>query len=112
MLGKNKYRRSMEYVGCNLNKLRIHLETKFADGMHWNNYGKSVSERQKYVWHIDHIIPCSAFNLTNRIEQLACFHYKNLQPLWWDDNIIKQHKVDEIRKKIYLQKFIDIYILP
>jgi hypothetical protein len=63
-----------------------YLETKFHDGMNWNNYGKRG-------WHIDHIKPCAAFNLTNVTEQRACFHYTNLQPLWWYDNLKKADKI-------------------
>lgn len=112
LLGQNKSERCLHYVGCDLYKLRIHLETQFTDGMHWKNYGESPNGEKKYAWQIDHRIPCNAFDLTNPIEQMACFHYKNLQPLWWDDNITKQHKFDPFDKKNYLQKFIEIYILP
>jgi hypothetical protein len=51
--------------------------------MSWENYGK---------WHIDHIIPCSSFNLSLPEEQRNCFHYSNLQPLWAKDNIFKANK--------------------
>jgi len=112
LLGQNKSERCLHYVGCDLYKLRIHLETQFTDGMKWKNYGENINGEKKYAWQIDHRIPCNAFDLTNPIEQMACFHYKNLQPLWWDDNIIKQHKFDPFQKKNYLQKFIEIYILP
>ena len=43
--------------------------------------------------HIDHIIPCSSFDLTKEEEQRKCFHYSNLQPLWARDNIIKGNKI-------------------
>lgn len=112
-LGQKKSRKCLDYVGCDLNKLRIHLETQFTDGMHWRNYGQSISQdNNKFAWHIDHRLPCNAFDLSNPIEQMACFHYKNLQPLWWDDNISKLDTFDPILKKIYLEKFIEIHILP
>lgn len=44
-----KSERTVEYVGCNLQDLRVHLDSTFKEGMTWDNYGK---------WHIDHIIPC------------------------------------------------------
>jgi hypothetical protein len=112
LLGNNKSQRCMEYVGCPLDKFRIHLETKFADGMHWKNYGINVNRTQQFVWHIDHIIPCNAFDLLNPVHQKACFHYKNTRPLWWDENIDKKDTFDPIRKEIYLQRFIETYIIP
>ena len=57
-----------------------HKQGKFTDGMTWENYGK---------WHVDHIKPCSSFDLAQRDQQLICFHYTNLQPLWSADNARK-----------------------
>ena len=48
--------------------------------MTWDNYGG--------YWHIDHIIPCCRFDLTKEEEQLKCFHYTNLQPLFAVTQII------------------------
>lgn len=112
ILGQNKSDRTIKYVGCSLDKLRTHLEVQFSDGMNWSNYGKSVNNSVKYAWHIDHIIPCAAFDMNNEIHQKACFHYKNLQPLWADDNIRKLHRFDVIERDNYLKRFIEIYILP
>ena len=69
-----------------MEKLKKHLEKQFQKGMTWNNYGM-------YGWHIDHIIPCSAFNLNLESEQRKCFNYTNLQPLWAIDNIKKGDKI-------------------
>lgn len=112
MLGQEKSMKCLDYVGCSLEKFRIHLETKFTDGMHWKNYGETINGDKKNAWHIDHIFPCSGFNLENPIEQRACFHYTNMRPLWWNENIVKLNYYDVDRKKIYLQKFIEIYIIP
>lgn len=70
------------YLGCSIEFLKIHLESKFTEGMNWSNYGK-------LGWHIDHIIPCNAFILTNQEEKLICFNWVNLQPLWYYENSIK-----------------------
>ena len=75
----------MELVGCSIPDLIKHLESKFQEGMNWSNYGF-------YGWHIDHIRPCSSFNLLNEEEQKQCFHYTNLQPLWAKDNLQKHNK--------------------
>lgn len=81
ILGSAKSERCMHYVGCSLDQLRNHLESQFVDDMMWENYG--------IEWHIDHIIPCNAFALENEEQLKACFYYKNLQPLWAVDNIVK-----------------------
>ena len=75
--------KTMKLVGCTPNFLKGYLEAKFTDGMSWDNYGD---------WHVDHIRPCSSFDLTKEEEQKKCFHYKNLQPLWGPDNLEKGSK--------------------
>ena len=80
--GKLKTKKSAELVGCSMKVLREHLESQFQEGMTWDNHGF-------YGWHIDHIIPCAAFDLTDIEQQKKCFHYTNLQPLWAKDNLRK-----------------------
>jgi len=80
-----KGKKTKELLGCSIQELKIYLESKFREGMSWDNYGK-------YGWHIDHIIPCSMFDLTNLEQQKKCFHYSNLQPLWAVDNLKKYNK--------------------
>jgi len=82
----HKSRSTLKLTGCTLGFLKWHLEQQFIDGMSWDNYGE---------WHIDHIIPCSYFDLTKKSEQEKCFHYSNLQPLWGIDNISKNNKLPE-----------------
>lgn len=76
--------KTIDLLGCSVEKLIIHLQNKFIRGMTWKNYGK---------WEIDHIIPCAKFNLNNLSEQKKCFNFKNLQPLWKLDNIKKSDKI-------------------
>lgn len=109
ILCQKKSLRCMTYVGCSLEKLRFHLESQFTDGMSWKNYGQSQTSKQ--VWHIDHIIPCAAFDMTNDIHVKACFHYRNLQPLWEKQNIQKKDQYEQEALDIYMKNFIEIYIL-
>src|ERR1035437_1526811 len=81
-VGIKKSNRTSELLGCNIYKLKTHLQSKFSKKMSWDNCGENG-------WHIDHIIPCRAFNLLNEEEQKKCFHYTNLQPLWNTDNHLK-----------------------
>ena len=75
---------TMELTGCGIEELKEHLASKFTEGMTFENYGE---------WHIDHILPCTSFNLLLPEEQRKCFHYTNLQPLWAIDNIKKGAKI-------------------
>jgi hypothetical protein len=72
--------RTFELIGCTPQFLKEYLESKFQAGMSW---------ALRRSFHIDHIKPCAAFDLTNPEQQKACFHYTNLQPLWPVDNIRK-----------------------
>lgn len=79
-----KNNKTMDLIGCSIAFLRGYLEAKFKEGMTWSNHGE---------WHIDHIKPCSSFNLLDEEEQKKCFHYKNLQPLWASENLSKGDKI-------------------
>lgn len=72
-------------LGCSIPELRKHLESKFAEGMNWDNYGLSG-------WHIDHIKALSLFDLSKKSHIRKACHYTNLQPLWAKDNIKKGNK--------------------
>jgi hypothetical protein len=86
MQGKSKSKNTMELLGCTIEELKTHLEKQFTHGMNWDNYGKKG-------WHIDHILPCASFDLTDPEQQRKCFHYTNLQPLWATDNYKKKDKI-------------------
>jgi len=73
---------TLKLIGCNLIELKQYLEKLFIKGMSWDNYG--------IVWEIDHIKPCYGFDLTDYNEQLKCFHFTNLQPLFKTTRIAEQ----------------------
>ena len=75
-----KTKKTIELVGCSIEHLKEHLTKQFQTGMSWDNYGDC---------HVDHIKPCTSFDLTDSEQQKNCFHYTNLQPLWGTDNILK-----------------------
>lgn len=77
---------TMMLVGCGIDYLLFRLQSQFQSGMSWNNYGK---------WEIDHIKPCSSFDLSKETQQRKCFHYTNLQPLWAKDNLLKSNKYED-----------------
>ena len=79
-----KSKLTQELVGCTIEQLWVHLEKSFKKGMTKENYG---------LWHVDHIVPCASFDLTDLNQQAKCFHYTNLQPLWAYENLSKGAKI-------------------
>ena len=85
---------TIKYIGCTIEQLMCHLEKQFDEYMTWQNQGH---------WHIDHKIPCNAFDTSNIAEATAMWHYKNLQPMWAKDNILKSDHYDEENKKQFMR---------
>lgn len=81
--GNCKSQSTLKLLGCSIKHLRAYLERQFKPRMTWKNYGK---------WHVDHMRPCASFDLSKPSEQKKCFNYRNLQPLWADENIKKGSK--------------------
>ena len=82
--GNKKSTNTLILLGVpNLEFLWNHLESTFKPGMTRENHG---------LWHIDHIRPCSSFDLSKSEEQVKCFHYTNLQALWAHENLSKSNK--------------------
>lgn len=83
---------AIEDLGCTVKELKDKLEAMFylhpktGERMTWENHGHSG-------WHIDHIVPLSAFDLTRRDHVIFALHYTNLQPLWAEENLSKGAKI-------------------
>ena len=94
----NKTHGTIELTGCTVSELKKHIEKQFNNEMSWENHG--------IYWHLDHIIPCSAFDLTKKTEQFVCFNYRNLQPLECIVNLTKSNKYNIKDKKQLYKKVI------
>jgi hypothetical protein len=79
-----KFRSTSRLTGCDVEALRAWLEKQFENGMTWENRSE---------WHIDHIIPCAAFNLLDESQQEVAFHFSNLRPMWASENIRKKESL-------------------
>ena len=72
------------------------------------NYGK--------IWHIDHVIPISKFDLNNNEEQLVAFNWRNTMPLSSRENLSKNNKIikeqvlEHVDKILICLKYIFIYL--
>lgn len=74
--------KTKDIIGISFNEFKLYMESKFVDGMNWENKNK---------WHIDHIIPLSTAKSAQDL--IALSHYTNLQPLWAMDNLKKGDKL-------------------
>jgi predicted HicB family RNase H-like nuclease len=102
----NKRKKTLTYVGCNFEYLKHWFEFLFDEKMTWDNYGE---------WEIDHVMPCSHFDLSSMEDQLICFNWKNLRPCWKINNIIKGNRIiDSIIEthKKNLEDYMSINPLP
>lgn len=72
-----------DLIGCTNQELIKHLENNFMEGMTIGNYGD---------WEVDHIKPIASYDIRELSQRLECFNYKNLQPLWKEDNNKKSDK--------------------
>ena len=79
--------RFFAYFGCNPETFLSHIESKFSDGMSWENRGK--------LWHLDHIVPLCA-GLGNVDLLMRMNHYRNLQPLTVEENYRKGHSLPRV----------------
>lgn len=65
--------------GCTWLELKTHLESQFREGMCWEVYGTRL--------HVDHIRPFA--DAKSEADLIEICHYKNLQPLWKEENMAK-----------------------
>ena len=80
-----KTEQTLDLLGLSMPEFMTYLESKFTEGMSFENYGK---------WHLDHIIPCYHFDLTKIQDRKKCFHYSNIQPMWAIDNLKKNKRLE------------------
>jgi hypothetical protein len=89
---QDKKMNTSNILGCDWNTFKSYIESKFKDGMSWENHGR-------YGWHYDHIIPVASAK--NEKELIVLNHYTNFQPLWSQDNLRKGCKISEEWENCY-----------
>lgn len=80
--GKIKSKPTLKMVGLTIEEFKEYIVGTFTEGMTWELLMSGEI-------HIDHIIPCCRFDLSNKDEQEKCFNYTNLRALWAKDNLMK-----------------------
>lgn len=74
---------TLELIGCSGEELARYLETTKVPGKDYT------------ICHVDHIIPCAAFDMKIPEHQRVCFHWSNLQLLPGHENTSKNDKIPD-----------------
>jgi hypothetical protein len=82
--------KTFELIGCSIEELRKHIESQWQPGMSWDNWGNG-----KGKWNIDHRLPIAAFKLSDPEQQKIVFNWKNMAPLWYEDNMKKMDRMPD-----------------
>jgi hypothetical protein len=95
-------RKDTKMISCSKNFFIKWLQFNLNDDMNFENYGE--------IWCIDHVIPCSLFNFEkNEDDEIKCFHWTNLRPLYIKENQKRQNKLtreDIINQEKKVEEFI------
>jgi len=83
---QKKPKTTLQLIDIHIDKFLEWLKMNFKADMSFENYGS--------YWHIDHVVPCSWFDISNPSEQKICFHWTNMRPLEVRKNLIKSDKCD------------------
>lgn len=93
---------TLEILGCSIDYFKRWLEFQFSDEMSWDNQGT--------YWELDHVIPCSSFDLSREDCLRSCFNWKNIRPCEKKENNIKRDNIvhslieqHEARVKLFLE---------
>ena len=81
---EKKVMHTIEYLGCTFPEYEKWM-TEYSPEFTMENRGS--------VWHIDHVIPISKFNLDDPAQQLIAFNWRNTAPLLARENLAKNHRI-------------------
>jgi hypothetical protein len=80
---------AFQLLGCTAANFASHLESQFARGMNWETFAG------RNGWHVDHIYPIAAADLSDEPQRLAVFNWRNCRPQWGIENLKKGATVTE-----------------
>ncbi len=92
---KRKNKSSIDYLGCT-SKEYLNWIITYNEEYTLDNYGK--------VWHIDHVIPISKFDLSKTEDQMIAFNWRNTMPLSKTENLKKNNRIDSEQVTAHYKK--------
>jgi hypothetical protein len=99
-LKRNKNKHTHEYLGCMI-----------SEYIKWILFNKSnfTLDNHGQVWHIDHVIPLSKFDLKNEQEIMMAFNWRNTMPLLAKENLSKNNKIVKPQIEQHLKTLADYH---
>ena len=97
----NKNKHTHEYLGC--------MPSEY---LKWMIFNKSNFTLEDYgsIWHIDHVIPLSRFDLKNEQEISVAFNWRNTMPLLAKENLSKNNKIVKPQIEQHVKTLTDYHI--
>lgn len=98
---ESKKLHTVEYLGCT-----------FPDYKRWlMQYSPEFTmENRGTVWHIDHVIPLSHFDMDDPAQQLIAFNWRNTAPLLAQENLAKNNRIVPSQIEQHLSKLNEYHI--
>ena len=60
------------------------------------------------LWQVDHIRPCNSFDFQIKQHQFVAFNWRNLQPLWSEDNMRKGDNYNPIDETEWVERMLSL----
>lgn len=98
---KRKTKHTIEYLGCSYDEYDKWI-ANYSDEFTMENRGT--------VWHIDHVIPISHFDMNDPVQQLIAFNWRNTAPLLVRDNLAKNNRIIPSQIKEHIAKLEEYHI--
>ena len=95
-----KTKHTIEYLGCTTDNYLQWISDN-ANDFTMENHGE--------LWHIDHVIPLSKFNLQDNNEQLLAFNWRNTMALSKKENLSKNNKIDNAQISNHYNKLLEYH---
>jgi hypothetical protein len=86
--GKGKSKNTIKYLGA--------CSKDYLEWILHNDKNYTLENRGK-VWHIDHVIPVSLFDLDDEEQQTIAFNWRNTMPLDAKENLQKHNRISKLQ---------------
>lgn len=77
--GYSKDSKTQELLGCDFDTFVAWIVSQWEPWMGWHNHGVQKKNGPR-MWHVDHRIPVSFFDLLDPEQAKRAFHYTNCRP--------------------------------